>query len=68
MGDGGAGKLKRVLMETLNEYLRPLRRRRSELELNVDYVKQVLRDGILEARKIATETLEEVREVMNMKI
>jgi len=45
-----------------------LRKKRSELELNVDYIKQVLRDGILEARKIATETLEEVREVMNMKI
>jgi tryptophanyl-tRNA synthetase len=68
IGDSGAGRLKKVLTESLNEYLRPLRKKRSELELNVDYIKQVLRDGILEARKIATETLEEVREVMNMKI
>lgn len=68
IGDGGAGKLKNVLTESLNEYLRPLRKRRSELELNADYIKQVLNNGVLEARKIATETLEEVRHVMNMKI
>jgi len=60
--------LKRVLTESLNEYLRPLRKKRSELESNTDYIKQVLNNGVLEARKIATETLEEVREVMNMKI
>ncbi|MGE5301665.1 MAG: tryptophan--tRNA ligase [Acidobacteriota bacterium] len=68
IGDGGAGKLKNLLTESLNEYLRPLRKRRSELELNADYIKQVLNNGVLEARKIATETLEEVRQVMNMKI
>ena len=68
IGDGGAGRLKRVLTESLNEYLRPLRKKRSELESNTDYIKQVLNNGVLEARKIATETLEEVREVMNMKI
>ena len=68
IGDGGAGKLKNVLTESLNEYLRPLRMRRSELESNMDYVKQILTNGVSEARKLATQTLEEVREVMNMNI
>jgi len=68
IGDGGAGKLKKVLTESLNEYLRPLRMRRSELESNMDYIKQILTNGVLEARRLATQTLEEVREVMNMKI
>ncbi len=68
IGDGGAGMLKKRLTETLNEYLRPLRKRRSELENNMDHIRQVLKDGVAEARRIASATLEEVIEVMNMKI
>jgi len=68
IGDGGAGQLKKVLTESLNEYLRPLRARRKELEQNLDYVRDVLRSGIAAAREVAVKTVEEVREVMNMKI
>lgn len=68
IGNGGAGHLKKRLTETLNEYLRPLRKRRGDLENNMDYIRQVLNNGVLEARKIASATLEEVIEVMNMKI
>jgi tryptophanyl-tRNA synthetase len=68
IGDAGSGKLKSVLTETLNEYLRPLRTRRKELEGNLDFVRAVLRKGIENARAIGSETLEEVREAMNMKI
>ncbi|MDD2320065.1 MAG: tryptophan--tRNA ligase [Geobacteraceae bacterium] len=68
IGDGGGGVLKRVLTESLNEYLRPLRKKRAELEKNPDYIRQVLEKGISSARKIAIETLEEVLDVMNMKI
>jgi len=68
IGDGGAGKLKKVLTESLNEYLRPLRKKRAELELNPAYIKQVLTKGISGARKVAIETLEEVLEGMNMKL
>lgn len=68
IGDGGAGKLKKVLTESLNEYLRPLRKRRAELELNPDYINQVLTKGISGARKVAIETLDEVLEGMNMKL
>ncbi|HOP40461.1 MAG TPA: tryptophan--tRNA ligase [Geobacteraceae bacterium] len=68
IGDGGGGTLKKVLTESLNEYLRPLRKKRAELEENPDYIRQVLGKGISSARKIAVETLEEVLDVMNMKI
>jgi tryptophanyl-tRNA synthetase len=68
IGDGGGGMLKKVLTESLNEYLRPLRKKRAELEENPDYIRQVLEKGVSSARKIAVETLEEVLDVMNMKI
>lgn len=62
------GQLKKVVTETLNEYLRPVRQRRAELETNIAFVRSVLRKGIDGARSVAVKTLEEVREVMNMKI
>lgn len=68
IGNGGGGMLKNMLSESMNEYLRPLRARRAELEANPDYVRQVLRDGIDTARQYAAQTLDEVRSVMNMKI
>ncbi|KYF72824.1 tryptophan--tRNA ligase [Sorangium cellulosum] len=68
IGDGGAGKLKALLAESLNDYLAPHRARRAELEANPDYIRSVLRKGIDEARKFASATLDEVRDVMNMKL
>lgn len=67
-GDGGGagGQLKRMLTESLNEYLRPHRTKRKELEQQPDYIRRVLKDGIAAARAEAIATLEEVREVMNM--
>jgi tryptophanyl-tRNA synthetase len=68
IGDGGSGKLKALLTETLNEHLRPIREKRRELEKNPDYIRSVLRKGITEARAVAEQTLNEVRHVMNMEI
>lgn len=68
IGNGGSGQLKKILSESLNEYLRPLRKKRSELEANMEYIRQVLKNGIEKAREIASATLEEVRDVMNMNI
>jgi tryptophanyl-tRNA synthetase len=68
IGDGGSGRLKGILTEALNTYLRPLRKKRQELESDPDYIRKVLRKGIDKARQVASETLEEVREAMNMKI
>lgn len=68
IGDKGAGYLKKILTDALNDYLRPIREKRKELESNIDFIRLVLKDGIAKARSIAEQTLNEVREVMNMKI
>ncbi len=68
IGDVGAGQLKKLLTETLNEYLRPIRQRRKELESDMDYIRNVLRNGIQKAREVAELTLAEVRKAMNMEI
>jgi len=68
IGNAGAGRLKQQLTESLNEYLRPLRARRRELEKEPDYIRSVLRKGIASTREVAQQTLTEVRKVMNMEI
>lgn len=66
IGNGGGAMLKKVLTETLNEYLRSLRLRREELEANMDYIRAVLQAGVEQARLVGEQTLLEVRQVMNM--
>jgi len=66
VGDRGAGALKAVVTETVNEHLRPLRRRRSELAGDAGYLRRVLADGNARANEIADRTLAEVREAMQM--
>lgn len=68
IGDGGAGKLKALLTETLNTYLQPLRAKRAELAKNPDYVQRVLRQGVQKAREIGQQTLEQVRQAMHMEL
>lgn len=68
IGDGGAGQLKKYLTESLNEYLRPHRQRRKEIESDMGYIQEVLRNGVRKAREIGEITLNEVRKVMNMGI
>jgi tryptophanyl-tRNA synthetase len=66
IGDGGGVKLKQVLTEALNEYLRPIRTRRQELEADLEYITQVLDRGVRQAREVGAATLIEVRRAMNM--
>jgi tryptophanyl-tRNA synthetase len=66
IGDGGGVMLKQMLTEALNEYLRPIRQRRHELEADPDYIHQVLNRGVQQARQVAEHTLLEVRHAMNM--
>lgn len=68
IGDGGAGQLKKQLTESLNEYLRPLRARRKELEQDMGQVREVLVRGVAKAREEAIKTLDEVRAAMNMNL
>ncbi|WP_084774392.1 tryptophan--tRNA ligase [Nonomuraea candida] len=62
IGDGGAATLKRVVTEAVNEFLRPIRKRRAELS-EAD-ARRVLAEGNERARERAARTLEEVRSAM----
>ncbi|MEV4400443.1 tryptophan--tRNA ligase [Nonomuraea sp. NPDC049607] len=62
IGDGGAAELKALTTEAVNEFLRPIRRRRRE-HTEAD-VRQVLARGNERARERAVRTLEEVRTAM----
>ena len=66
IGDGGSGKLKALLIETLNAHLAPLRARRAELAKDPGYVAGVLRRGIERANAEAEATLGAVRRAMGM--
>jgi tryptophanyl-tRNA synthetase len=66
IGDAGASRLKSMLTEALNEYLRPIRKRRQELEKHPDFIRSVLRNGTDRAREVAQKTLVEIRRAMGM--
>ena len=66
IGDGGAGALKTIVIEAVNESLRPLRTRRRELLADPAYLDGVLLDGIAQANAVANETLRQVRAAMGM--
>lgn len=65
-GGLGDGTCKKFLLNVLNDRLEPIRTRRAELEQNLDYVYQVLRDGTEYARHIGQQTLAEVRRAMRI--
>ena len=66
IGNGGSGQLKKYVTESVNDFLAPIRERRVELMGDMDYVKDILREGNRRANEIANQTLEEVREAMGM--
>ncbi|MBP3894407.1 MAG: tryptophan--tRNA ligase [Atopobiaceae bacterium] len=66
IGNGGAGQLKKVVTEAVNGYFAPIRERRHQYEQDLDYVKDVLREGNIRANEVAEKTLQEVREAMGM--
>jgi tryptophanyl-tRNA synthetase len=65
IGSRGAAELKRRATEAVNERLRPIRHRRSELMRDRGYLRTVLCDGSAAARGIAQSTLTEVTAAMH---
>ena len=65
IGSRGAAELKRRATEAVNERLRPVRNRRSELTRERGYLRTVLRDGSAAARSIAQSTLKQVAAAMH---
>jgi tryptophanyl-tRNA synthetase len=68
IGEGGAGVLKRILTEALNEYLKPMRQLRKALEGDREHIREVLSAGIRCAREVGEGTLMEVRRAMHMEV
>ena len=66
IGNRGAGALKAVVVEAVNEYFRPLRKRRIELSADPGLLHAVLTRGNARANEIANDTLDQVRQVMDM--
>lgn len=65
---GGLGdvKVKRFLAQVLNEVLDPIREKRKELENNIPYVYNVLKEGTEYAKKVASQTLINVKKAMKI--
>ncbi len=65
---GGLGDvvIKKRLAAVLNEFLAPMRERRTMLEKNPDQIKEILRQGTEKVRIIAQQTLAEVKEKMQI--
>ncbi len=70
--DCRAGKLgcvdcKKMMLEGLEEFLEPFREKREEIKKNLKEVEEIFINGSVKARSFAAETMEEVREAMNLK-
>jgi tryptophanyl-tRNA synthetase len=65
-GGTGYGEAKKRLAELIVEYFRPYRQKRTELESNPDYLKQILAKGAQRARAVAVKTLIEARKVVGL--
>ena len=65
---GGLGdmKCKKFLNEVLNKFLDPMRQRRAELEQDIPEICNILKKGTEQAREVAAQTMDEVRQAMRI--
>jgi tryptophanyl-tRNA synthetase len=65
---GGLGdvKVKKFLLNVLLEELEPIQNKRKELEKDIPYIYEVLRNGSIRARNKAAETLDDVKKAMKI--
>ncbi|WP_431038770.1 tryptophan--tRNA ligase [Streptomyces sp. P6-2-1] len=65
IGSSGAAALKRTVTEAVNEYLAPIRARRTQYAQDRAYLRRTLREGNERAAAVADATLAEVRAAMH---
>jgi tryptophanyl-tRNA synthetase len=58
---------KKNLTEKITDFLRPMREKRRILESNISQVEEILQDGAGKARVIARETMDQVKEAMQIR-
>lgn len=56
----GYGEFKKIVAEATVEFLKPFKVRYKEIRSNEDYLKEILRQGAEQARKVASQTLRKV--------
>jgi tryptophanyl-tRNA synthetase len=66
-GGMGYGQAKKRLAELMIDYFKSFRQKRTELENNISYVKQILANGAERAKAVATETLEKARQAVGLR-
>jgi tryptophanyl-tRNA synthetase len=65
-GKVGDVEVKKKLADAITDFIAPIREKRKELEEDKDALLEILHDGGKKARKVAKETLGEVREKMKL--
>ena len=65
-GGLGDGTVKKILINILEEELQPIRERLQKYEQDIPAVYEILKKGTEEARKVAAQTLDEVRKAMKI--
>jgi tryptophanyl-tRNA synthetase len=65
-GGMGYGVAKTALLEKIEAYFDPYRRKREDLSKNLDYVQQVLREGGERARTVARQTLDDAKKAAGL--
>ncbi len=66
IGNKGASVLKAKLTEAVNEYFRPIRKRREQYKNEKAFVWKILKEGNLKANEIANKALNDLRKAMHM--
>jgi len=65
-GGMGYSEAKKRLAELMTDYFKPFRQKRTELENNIDYVKEVLANGAERAKAVAAKTLAKARKAVGL--
>ena len=66
-GSLGCVECKKMMLEGLENFLSPIRQKRSELIANVKKIEEIFIEGSVSAKGKALETIEEVRRAVNLK-
>ena len=65
-GKVGDVEVKKRLVEVINDFLEPMRKKRSEFENKPEEVDRILKEGTAKTKKVAEETMEKVRKAMKI--
>lgn len=68
IGDIGYKESKDILIENMEKFIAPLRRKREEIISNPEEIKEILRRGAKKARMVAQKKIKEVREKIGVEL